>query len=91
VTIKLTLPQRRALNYLAMVKESSPVRIGEAMHNETYRRQRNPSSQGLGRIGGTMAHRLIRKGLVRDVSTGPHWCPRYAITAAGRAVLTSGD
>ncbi|HTD72084.1 MAG TPA: hypothetical protein VK652_01050 [Steroidobacteraceae bacterium] len=81
----LTDPQRRALAFLATVGESgaAPSRIGGAMMTEKYRRQKRPSPQGLGRVGGVMAWRLIKAGFVRNTQC----LTKYAITQAGRDAL----
>jgi hypothetical protein len=86
--IKLTVPQRRALDYLFTVPYASPARIGEAMHHEGWRRQaRHLSAQGCGRVGGTMAQRLVKMGLVRDVSLKNEGFPTYEISPQGRQLI----
>ena len=86
--VKLTDPQRRALEYLATVESASPGRIGEAMYHEGWRRRkRQLSAQGCGRVGGTMAARLIKMGLARDVSRLHDGWPAYAISYAGRQLM----
>lgn len=88
---RLTSPQAKALAYLATVDWSSPYFIAEAMATEAYRRFERPSSQGYGRIGGTMAHRLIKMKLAKDVSEAPYYTPRYSITEQGRRALKDHD
>jgi hypothetical protein len=88
--VKLTEPQRRALSYLATVADASPARIGEAMYHDGWLRlEQNLSAQGCGRVGGTMATRLVKMGLVRDVSLKNGGWPAYAISPEGRKALKS--
>lgn len=85
--MKLTKPQKLALSFLATVDYAAPARIGQAMITERYRGQGH-SAQGLGRVGGTMASRLVKMGMARDRSREFDYFPRYSITDAGRAALT---
>jgi hypothetical protein len=86
--IKLTAPQERALRYLAKVPSATPGRIGEAMYHEGWRRQENHlSAQGCGRIGGTMAQRLVKLDLVKDISLKNDGWPLYAINENGRRIV----
>ena len=80
----MTAPQLRALTALANYgRPMSPADIGQRMDPHDGRRYPD-SGQGLGRIGGTMVHRLIKKGWAVIVS---YWPPTYTITSTGRDAL----
>jgi hypothetical protein len=86
--IKLTEPQRRALEYLNSVTNATPSRIGEAMYHEGWRRrERHLSAQGCGRVGGTMATRLVKMGLVRDLAMKNDGWSLYEISQRGRELI----
>lgn len=78
--MKLTEPQRKALSFLATVSYAIPSQIGEAMGGS-----KRGVAQGLGRMGGAMAARLQRLGLVCDASRNRSGFPAYSISRAGRA------
>ena len=78
----LTEPQRRALRYLAGRSYATPAEIGEAMGGT-----RSGKAQGLGRLGGAMAARLIKRGLAYDASGSRGGFPAYSITRAGREAV----
>ncbi len=85
MTVKtLTEPQRKALTFLASVTCASPAAIGYAM---TPARKHPLKAQGAGRLGGTMAARLMRNGLVCNASYMNSGFAAYAITAKGRQAL----
>lgn len=81
----LTAKQRMALTALAqvdpMIGYLTPAEIGDAMGG-TKRGHR----QGCGRIGSSMAHRLIKLGLVKDISFLQRR-PAYRITDKGREAI----
>ena len=81
----MTGPQRRALEAMATRGPMSPADIAAYMDPRDGRRY-PMSGQGLGRIGGTMAQRLIRAGWAVPVRL---WPPTYTITAAGRAAVAA--
>ena len=89
---RMTAPQRRALRILTERDRQdgmSPSDLGSHMRTDagvTGLEHRMP--QGSGRIGGTMAHRLMRRGLVIQVT---HWPPAYRITTEGRLALRYAD
>ena len=91
--MKLTEPQRRALQALAKHTNMMPAEIGYAI---TADRSHPLKPQGAGRLGGTMAARLEKLGLVKPYrdrwATDPRWTYRgYQITDAGRAKLREGE
>ena len=59
----------------------TPARIGYAL---TANRAPPLKAQGAGRVGGAMAGRLRRMGLVQDVSDP---FPLFALTARGRSLV----
>jgi hypothetical protein len=90
----LTEAQRWALQAIADGHGASPARLGERMMErpgvEEKRRGGNRNSpQGLGRIGGTMMHRLYKLGAVTlDSGYGDRWhATRAKLTPAGREAL----
>jgi hypothetical protein len=76
---RLTEPQIKALRYLATVGYAAPNEIGQAIGGT-----RSGKAQGLGRLGGAIAHRLIKLDLAVDQSWRRGGFPAYAITQAGR-------
>ncbi len=80
--MKITEKQRAVLLFLSKQPHAIPQEIGAAAGGT----KRN-IPQGLGRIGGAMAHRLIKKGLVEDASFLRSGFPAYRITGAGRQML----
>lgn len=89
--MSLTEPQINALRFLAKcgLGGAMPAQIGEAMDvNGTYKHGHGLSAQGAGRLGGTMAKRLIAKGLAQH-ARHPQGFSLYRITEAGRAALAS--
>lgn len=79
----LTEPQAKALRYLAEHPICSPADLGQGMGGT-----RTGKAQGLGRLGGGMAARLIKMGLVYDASHSRGGFPAYSISAAGRSALS---
>lgn len=79
----LTEPQKKALQYLASVPWAAPSEIGQAMIADGARMK----AQGMGRLGGTMATRLMKRGLVFPADSQRSGFPAYRISAAGREVL----
>lgn len=82
----LTKAQHRALVRLADSVYATPADIGYAICPD-----RDPplKGQGAGRIGGSMAKRLIDLGLVEDASHLRWGFSAYRITGAGRLALKS--
>jgi hypothetical protein len=81
-TADLTPGQIKALRYLASLppdRSAAPNEIGQAMGGT-----KSGKAQGLGRMGGAMAHRLIKMHLVVDMSPRRGGFPAYAITHEGR-------
>ncbi len=78
----LTVAEAKALRFLSSVDWAAPNQIGQAMGGT-----RSGKSQGLGRMGGAMAHRLIKRHLVVDMSRQRGGFPAYSITHEGRAAL----
>jgi hypothetical protein len=80
----LTVPQRRALQYLASVPRATPSQLGEGMGGT-----RSGKAQGLGRLGGTMARRLMSLGMAVDSSRLNSGFPAYAISHDGRLAIAA--
>lgn len=78
----MTKSQLAALGFLATVEFATPSAIGQAMGGS-----KSNKAQGLGRMGGTMAHRLMKLGLVSDSSWHRGGFPSYSITHVGRRAL----
>lgn len=87
--MKLTAQQRAALKFLAGVRFAAPSAIGQAME-EARGSTRIRTQQGLGRIGGGMASRLVKMGLAAHDNHARQGFPAYSINAAGRAAIKEG-
>lgn len=92
--VKLTVKQRAVLAFVAAKTGLQPWefatagQIGEAIH--TPRESGiQLKAQGYGRLGGTMAWRLMDRGLLRGCSHGKSW--GYKIAPAGRQALATGE
>lgn len=88
--MQLTGPQRRALEFLSRISEATACQIGEAAcgrfrQDSEEGRKAYRSSQASGRIGGGIANRLIRIGLVKPILLFKD--SYYSITLAGRQWL----
>jgi hypothetical protein len=81
---KMTEAQRLALRSMAAVPFVAPSEIGYAM---TRDRPYPLKAQGAGRVGASMAIRLIKLGWVEDCSFLRGGFPAYRITGAGRAAV----
>jgi hypothetical protein len=78
----LTEIDRKVLSWMAQcLRYVTPAEIGSAMGGTV-----SGKAQGLGRMGGRRAKRLIEKGLVEDCSAMRGGFPAYRITALGRQV-----
>ena len=96
---KLTKAQLWALRGIADGHGTTPAWLGDYMMErpgvaERRRGGNRGSPQGLGRVGGTMMHRLERLGLVTlSHGSGDRWHATSAtLTPAGRTALsTDGD
>jgi len=86
--VKLTKAQMTALAALAR-SWKTPAGLGEAITGGLQRSGYPMKPQGLGRIGGAMGTRLMRKGLAqfhhKRWPTGGLYIAGYEITDAGRA------
>lgn len=80
----LTEAAQRALRHLAGVDYALPSEIGQAMGGT-----KSGKAQGLGRLGGAMAARLVKAGWAIDRSRLRQGFSAYGITAAGRRVLAT--
>ncbi len=76
----LTGPQRTALDALRGKQFMTPQEIGYAM---TTQRKWPLVPQGAGRLGGTMAARLAKMGLVEDASRLHRGFAAYRLTGSG--------
>lgn len=83
--VRLTNAQRTALRFLASRPNASPAELGYAL---TEGRKYPMVPQGAGRLGGTMAWRLIKVGLAESAALLRGGFPAYAITPAGRTALS---
>lgn len=80
--------QRRVLACLVKAPWDTPANIGWAMvEGRDTKAAHRGCAQGLGRIGGGMARKMIAQGLVKDASRERRGYPAYAITQAGREAL----
>ncbi len=86
---KLTEAQRLALTALSTAKYLLPSEIGYAMTPD--RPHRPLVAQGAGRVGSSMAQRLIKLGFAVDASWRRDGYPAYEITPAGRDALKAGE
>lgn len=86
--MKLTEPQLRALKHLASHDWATPANIGAAILAGRETRQIR-SAQGYGRVGGTVAARLAKAGLVYRYHWSGQGFPGYRISPLGRAELAT--
>lgn len=84
--MKLSSAQRLVLEFLADRPWASPSEIGWAM---TPNRTHPLVPQGAGRVGASMAVRMIKQGLVEHETKGRSGFPAYRISPAGRRALES--
>lgn len=80
----LTPAEARALKLLVGVVYATPAQIGHAVAESRTKRPGGMKDQGAGRLGGTVASRLVKKGLAEDASRLRSGYPAYRINAAGR-------
>lgn len=85
--MKITEPQKWALNAIKDGFAASPASLGERMMDRPnarpeWRRGSHYKAQGYGRMGGTMLARLERKGLCIQ-----HVGRKYQLTAKGATAL----
>jgi hypothetical protein len=83
--VRLTDKQRRALEYLNTRPWVTPADLGNALSD-----RKHLTAQGAGRIGGSMAGRLIKLGAAESCARYRGGFPAYRITPAGRAALQHG-
>ena len=77
----LTDNDRKVLSWMTHIRYATPADIGTVMGGTV-----SGKAQGLGRMGGRKAKRLIGMGLVEDCSAMRGGFPAYRITALGLQV-----
>lgn len=83
--MKLTEAQRKALHCLSGARYRTPAEIGWSIG--AVDQGKVLKAQGAGRVGSSMAVRLMKRGLASDATWMRDGYPAYAITTAGRAAL----
>lgn len=81
----LTNSQRSALNFLDRAEYRTPAEIGWALPRDKGRPALK--AQGAGRVGSSMAVRLMKLGFASNAAWKRNGHPAYSITPAGRAAL----
>lgn len=80
----MTDPQRRALTLLSSKPFASPAELGAVISDRPHL-----TAQGAGRIGGSMAARLIKLGWAVSCSWERGGFPAYRITRDGQEALSA--